>query len=39
MTWEEYQQIKTLLIQWDLDDEWSYLSDKLDKNEIDNYHY
>lgn len=34
MTWEEYQEyqlIKALLNQWDLEDEFNYESDKLEK--------
>lgn len=38
MTWEEYLAIKALLNQWDLEDEFNYESDKLNK-EIDNYFY
>ena len=33
MTWEDYLTLVTLLNLWDLEDEFSYQSDKLDKNE------
>jgi len=31
MTWEEYQMLVNLLNLWDLEDEWNYQSDKLEK--------
>lgn len=33
LSWEEYLMLVTLINQWDLEDEFSYQSDKLDKNE------
>ena len=32
MTWEDYLEIRNLLTQWELEDEFNYESDKLDKN-------
>lgn len=32
MTWEQYIELENLLNQWDLEDEFNYESDKLNKN-------
>lgn len=41
ITWEEYQMLVNHLNQWDLEDEFNYQSDKLEKyeTEIDNCFY
>ena len=37
LSWEDYLMLVTLLNLWDLEDEFNYQSDKLDKNESTDY--